>query len=214
MSKCLIVPLNCPGKTVHLGNARERNGTKICINDRLSEDHSAYLQQVWLWNGKILQSAKNPIKCLELEGQRTSNGTKVVLWDFDKERNQEWILDGTNIVSSKEPGSCWHIMNGRFGNGTPIHIMDQMNHENGEWRIEYLEKEKESENPEKCTFNEQKEKKSENTENATLNEQSLEDEHCKEWTVDEQPYTKCFREDERKDAVCGPMPCIRACIIL
>jgi len=43
----------------------------------------------------------------------------------------------------------------------------------------------------------------------------LGDDHCKEWTVDEQPSRPYIhKEDERKDAVCGPMPCIRPCIIL
>jgi len=198
MSKCLIVPLKNPGKTVHLGNkGSTNNGTTIYLWDRLPENDSAYLNQVWLWNGKNFQSAKNPKKALVLQGTK-ANGTKVKLWDFVEGKHQEWILEGENIVSSWEPSRCWHLAKGNTGNGTHITIWDKKNHANGRWAIEYLEKEKELEN----------------TEKATLEEQTLEDEHCKEWTVDEQPYRYIDKEGERKDAVCGPMPCIRACIIL
>jgi len=142
MSECLIVSLKSPGKTVHLDAGSTSNGTRIHLWDKLSANHRDYLNQVWLWDGKVFRSAKNRNKSLRLDGQRTTCGTKIHLWDIVEGSHQEWVQDGENIVSKKVPSRCWHLDCGNTGNGTKIHIWALKNHVNGKWKIEYLEKKK------------------------------------------------------------------------
>jgi len=89
---------------------------------------------------------KAPGKTVHLDNGRTSNGTKIQLWnrlprghkDF---LNQLWLWDGTIFRSAKNPGKCLHLDGGRTRNGTKIQVWDVLprdahNHANQAWRLE------------------------------------------------------------------------------
>jgi len=77
----------------------------------------------------IIISRKAPSKCLHLDEGRTSNGTRIHLWDIRDTQtshpNQEWLWDGNLIKSAKSPGKCLHL-DGRtgIGNGCKVHLWD------------------------------------------------------------------------------------------
>jgi len=143
MSLVCIFPTKNLKKAVHLEGGRTSNGTKIQLWDRTGPNHRDFANQLWIWNGLMFTSFKNPIKCLHLAGGRTGNGTKIQLWDILSNNhpdrvNQEWRFDGKNIVSRKNASACWHLDNGGTGNGTKIQLWNVMNHANGIWRVAKL----------------------------------------------------------------------------
>lgn len=72
----------------------------------------------------IIISRKNPSKCLHLDGGRTSNFTRILLWDIHTSNpNQEWLWDGNLIKWAKSPGKCIHHETG-IGNGCKVHLWD------------------------------------------------------------------------------------------
>jgi hypothetical protein len=147
---CMIVPLKCPGKTVHLVGGRTGNGTKIQLWDRVPLGHDSYDNQLWLWDGTIFRSSKNARKCLHLDGGRTEDGTKIQLWDAvpRPHPNQSWRVYGKDIVSLKRPRACWHLERGHTGNGTKIVLRNERNHNNGAWKVEMVFEAKEEDSPE------------------------------------------------------------------
>jgi len=67
---CVIVPAMSPGKTVHLDDGRTENGTKIVLFDRKPVGNKNYVNQLWLWNGEVFRSAKDPTKCLYISSRK------------------------------------------------------------------------------------------------------------------------------------------------
>jgi len=89
---------------------------------------------------------KNLKKAVHLDGGRTSNGTKIQLWDRTGPRgidfeNQLWIWNGTTFISFKNPIKCLHLAGGGTGNGTKIQLWDILSDShplrlNQEWRFD------------------------------------------------------------------------------
>jgi len=144
MSLVCIFPTKNLKKAVHLEGGRTSNGTKIQLWNRYNvRAPREFENQLWIWNGTLFISYKNPIKCLHLAGGGTGNGTKIQLFDILSDShplrlNQEWRFDGKNIVSRKKASACWHLENGGTENGTKIQLWNVKNHKNGSWRVAKL----------------------------------------------------------------------------
>jgi len=89
---------------------------------------------------------KNFRKAVHLDGGRTSNGTKIQLWDRIGPQgrdfgNQLWIWNGKTFISWKNPIKCLHLAGGGTGNGTKIQLWDIFSDShpsrlNQEWRFD------------------------------------------------------------------------------
>ena len=74
-----------------------------------------------------------PGKCLHLDCGRTSNGTKIHLWDIIDEShpdflNQVWNLDGPLIRSAKDPTMVIHKEGVPYKHkkGTVVHLWKEI----------------------------------------------------------------------------------------
>jgi len=96
----------------------------------------------------LIVPEKNRAKTVHLDGGRTSNGTKIQLWnklapghkDF---LNQVFVFNGILFRSRKNPSKCLHLDGGRTGNGTKIQLWDVLpkNHhdvKNQRWILQRL----------------------------------------------------------------------------
>jgi len=89
---------------------------------------------------------KNLRKAVHLDGGRTSNGTKIQLWDRTGTEtryfaNQLWIWNGKMFICWKNPIKCLHLAGGETGNGTKIQLFDILSDShplrlNQEWRFD------------------------------------------------------------------------------
>jgi len=87
----------------------------------------------------VIAPLKAPGKTVQLVRGRTSNGTKIQLWDrlplghkdYD---NQLWLWDSTIIRSAKDINKCLHLDGGRTGNGTKIQLWDVLKRRHHDFR--------------------------------------------------------------------------------
>ena len=108
--------------------------------DEVRDGHEHQLNQEWLWNGQLLIPAKAPGKCLHLVDGKTSNGTKIHVWDMGRSglANQEWALEGGYIISLKDKSKCLHLVDGNTSNGTKLHLWNG-HMINSKWQVKWLD---------------------------------------------------------------------------
>jgi len=138
--RCVIIPCKRPSTTIQLEHGKTSRGTRLELCDRIADDDRDFQDQLWLWDGRIFRSGKDPTMCLHLYLGRTTNGTPIELKDIlDRKSpdraNQEFYIEGRNIVSRKNTSACWHT------GGPKIHLWNLKNHENGSWMVEFLDDE-------------------------------------------------------------------------
>ncbi|OQR88423.1 hypothetical protein THRCLA_22869 [Thraustotheca clavata] len=134
-----------PTKCIHLqsGEGHTYNGDVCHIWDQI---RGSYTAQEWLYDGKLIRSAKYPSKCIHLKsGSGDSfNGDACHLWDVQPGDYpaQEWIIDGKLIKSVKCPDKCIHLegVGSRRDNGTICHLWDivEGSFPAQEWTVVYL----------------------------------------------------------------------------
>ncbi|OQR83789.1 hypothetical protein ACHHYP_14293 [Achlya hypogyna] len=102
-----------PTKCLQLmsGGGLSRNGDLCHIAETKSTEFPA---QVWLFDGKLIKSAKDPTKCIHLKGNSVFNGQPVHLHAIVEYSwpNQEWLYDGKLIRSLKDPTKCIRLASG------------------------------------------------------------------------------------------------------
>jgi len=141
--RCVITCFSKPGKTIQLEHGNTATGTELELCDRIADHDRNFEDQLWLWDGRVFRSGKDPTMCLHLQLGRTTNGTRIKLKDVlprnsPDRANQEFYLQGRDIVSAKDHDSCWHT------GGPKIHVWRARFHVNGAWIVEFLDQQKES----------------------------------------------------------------------
>ncbi|OQS03538.1 hypothetical protein THRCLA_04144, partial [Thraustotheca clavata] len=112
-SKCICVR-NSIGAVCHLWDRSERDG----------------FVQEWIYDGKLIRSATDPSKCIQLKSGKGQNGDPCQLGhikpgDYPA---QEWVIEDNLIKSVKFPSKCIHLegLAPRRENGTICHLWDNM----------------------------------------------------------------------------------------
>lgn len=96
---CMIHPFLRPDLTVQPIGGRTSNGTGIHLMDRLPFFHKDFMNQVFLRDGRLFKSAKDPNKRLILKIEGSKNAT-IQLWDF----NDASVEKGNMVISDQQ----WH----------------------------------------------------------------------------------------------------------
>lgn len=81
----------------------------------------AAVDQHWTLTGGTLRTLG---KCLDIEGNGTANGTKLILWDCTGGGNQEWVPQADGSVKNPRSGRCLDSPGGSTANGARLQIWD------------------------------------------------------------------------------------------
>jgi len=125
----LVFPNKNSQLTVQLAGGRTSNGTKIVLGHRLPPGHKDFMNQVWLWDGTIFRSGKDPSKSIILDHGKMANRTKLILWKIinkasgNQEWKQHWIFQAGRHIRLRHHGNkFWSVSQGQFCNGTDIEL--------------------------------------------------------------------------------------------
>ena len=61
-------------------------------------------------------------KCLDANGQGTSNGTAVIIWDCNGQANQQWNVNSNGSISGVQSGLCLDDPGDNTADGTQLQI--------------------------------------------------------------------------------------------
>ena len=59
-------------------------------------------------------------KCLDANGQGTTNGTKVIIWDCNGQTNQQWNVNSNGTITGVQSGLCLDANGAATANGTKL----------------------------------------------------------------------------------------------
>jgi endo-1,4-beta-xylanase len=76
--------------------------------------------QFFTVSGSRQLTVYNGSKCLDANGQGTSNGTKVIIWDCNGQANQQWNVNASGTITGQQSGLCLDANGAGTANGTQI----------------------------------------------------------------------------------------------
>lgn len=111
------------GTTVGVGSGR-------CLDDTGNPANGV---QVYIWdctggnaNQQFSYTSTSQLqiagKCLDANGQGTTNGTKVILWTCNGQANQQWKLNVNGTVTGVQSGLCLDVSGAGTANGTLVQL--------------------------------------------------------------------------------------------
>jgi O-glycosyl hydrolase len=122
------------GTTVGVGSGRcmddtgnPANGVQVYIWDCTGGNAN---QQYTYTSASQLQIAG---KCLDANGQGTTNGTKVILWTCGSQTNQQWRLNGNGTITGVQSGLCLDVSGAATANGSLLQLWACNGQTNQEW---------------------------------------------------------------------------------
>ncbi|NUP51861.1 MAG: hypothetical protein HOW97_31765 [Catenulispora sp.] len=122
------------GTTVGVGSGRclddtgnPANGVQLDIWDCTSGNAN---QQFTYTSANQLQIAG---KCLDANGQGTTNGTKVILWTCNGQNNQQWKLNVNGTVTGVQSGLCLDVSGAATANGSLVQLWSCGSGTNQRW---------------------------------------------------------------------------------
>jgi O-glycosyl hydrolase len=122
------------GTTVGVGSGRclddtgnTANGVQVYIWDCTNGNAN---QQFTYTSGSQLQIAG---KCLDANGQGTTNGTKVILWTCGSQTNQQWRLNTNGTITGVQSGLCLDVSGAATANGSLLQLWACNGQSNQKW---------------------------------------------------------------------------------
>ena len=122
------------GTTVGVGSGRclddtgnPANGVQVYIWDCTSGNAN---QQFSYTSTSQLQIAG---KCLDANGQGTTNGTKVILWTCNGQANQQWKLNVNGTITGVQSGLCLDVSGAATANGSLVQLWTCSGQTNQAW---------------------------------------------------------------------------------
>ena len=122
------------GTTVGVGSGRclddtgnPTNGVQVYIWDCTSGNAN---QQFSYTSAAQLQIAG---KCLDANGQGTTNGTKVILWTCNSQANQQWKLNVNGTITGVQSGLCLDVSGAATANGSLVQLWTCNGQANQAW---------------------------------------------------------------------------------
>jgi O-glycosyl hydrolase len=122
------------GTTVGVGSGRclddtgnPANGVQVYIWDCTSGNAN---QQFSYTSASQLQIAG---KCLDANGQGTTNGTKVILWTCNGQPNQQWKLNVNGTITGVQSGLCFDVSGAATANGSLVQLWTCSGQANQGW---------------------------------------------------------------------------------
>ena len=103
------------------------NGVQVYIWDCTSGNAN---QQFAYTSGSQLQIAG---KCLDANGQGTSNGTKVILYTCNNQANQQWRLNTNGTITGVQSGLCLDVSGAATTNGSLVQLWSCTGATNQQW---------------------------------------------------------------------------------
>ena len=103
------------------------NGTQVDIYDCAGGNAN---QQFTYTSTSQLQVAG---KCLDANGQGTTNGTKAILWTCNGQPNQQWKLNVNGTITGVQSGLCLDVSGAATGNGSPVQLWTCNGQSNQGW---------------------------------------------------------------------------------
>jgi O-glycosyl hydrolase len=122
------------GTTVGVGSGRclddtgnPANGVQVYIWDCTSGNAN---QRFSYTSASQLQIAG---KCLDANGQGTTNGTKVILWTCNGQANQQWKLNVNGTITGVQSGLCLDVSGAATANGSLVQLWTCSGQTNQGW---------------------------------------------------------------------------------
>ena len=122
------------GTTVGVGSGRclddtgnPANGVQVYIWDCTTGNAN---QQFSYTSTSQLQIAG---KCLDANGQGTTNGTKVILWTCNGQANQQWKLNVNGTITGVQSGLCLDVSGAATANGSLVQLWTCSGQTNQAW---------------------------------------------------------------------------------
>jgi len=122
------------GTTVGVGSGR-------CLDDTGNPANGV---QVYIWdctggnaNQQFSYTSTSQLqiagKCLDANGQGTTNGTKVILWTCNGQANQQWKLNVNGTITGVQSGLCLDVSGAATANGTLVQLWTCSGQTNQGW---------------------------------------------------------------------------------
>jgi len=122
------------GTTVGVGSGR-------CLDDTGNPANGV---QVYIWdctggnaNQQFSYTSTSQLqiagKCLDANGQGTTNGTKVILWTCNGQANQQWRLNVNGSITGVQSGLCLDVSGAGTANGTLVQLWSCSGQTNQAW---------------------------------------------------------------------------------
>ena len=74
-------------------------------------------------------------KCLDANGQGTTNGTLVIIWDCNGQTNQQWNVNANGTITGVQSGLCLDANGAATANGTKIILWSCNGQTNQQWTL-------------------------------------------------------------------------------
>ena len=74
-------------------------------------------------------------KCLDANGQGTTNGTAVIIWDCNGQANQQWNVNANGTITGVQSGLCLDANGAGTANGTKIILWSCNGGANQQWSL-------------------------------------------------------------------------------
>jgi hypothetical protein len=74
-------------------------------------------------------------KCLDANGQGTSPGTQVIIWDCNGQANQQWTVNAGGTITGVQSGLCLDAYGAGTASGTKIIIWSCNGGANQQWSL-------------------------------------------------------------------------------
>lgn len=116
---CIIVPSMCQEKTVQIQNGRTEKGKAVVVCDRIPRGRENYIDQLWLWDGEVFQSAKHPSYCIAKIFK--SYCTLELTGALSQSKKSMWKLEWGTMFNYHGKGWVWHLL--ETGNNSKIEIV-------------------------------------------------------------------------------------------
>jgi hypothetical protein len=72
---------------------------------------------------------------LDANGQGTTNGTRVVIWDCNGQANQQWNVNANGTITGVQSGLCLDASGNGTANGTLLHLWACHGGTNQQWNL-------------------------------------------------------------------------------
>ena len=82
--------------------------------------------------GGVLKSAASG-RCLDVNGQSTTPGVQLQIWDCNGGANQQWNLNGDGTITGVQSGLCLDVSGAGTANGTLVQLWSCTGGGNQQW---------------------------------------------------------------------------------